>query len=188
MITSSQRALMEKHLDLVIEMNKQLNLTRIDDKDEGMLLHVEDSLSALDEIQGAPEGALGDMGSGGGFPGITLAIASGRHTTLIEARKKKCEALQEMIEELGLQSEIDVFCGRAELLARSTPLSYAVITARALAKLSVLMELASPLLQKNGVLVCYKAHDPCFRKTGSLFAIKPMSIKKNTMMPFACRS
>ena len=158
MLSEFQRALMERHLDLVIEMNQKLNLTRIDNREEGMLLHIEDSLVALNEVQNAPDGAMGDMGSGGGFPGIPLAIASGRHTTLIEARKKKCEALQEMIDKLELAENIDVFCGRAELLARTSPLSYAVITARALAKLSVLMELASPLLQKNGILICYKAH------------------------------
>lgn len=143
---------------MVIEMNKILNLTRIDDRKQGQLLHIEDSLTGLKEVEDAPEGLLGDMGSGGGFPGLPLAISSGRRTTLIEARKKKCDALQHMVNELELSDAVEVFCGRAELLARRSPLSYAVITARALAKLSVLMELASPLLQKNGLLVCYKAH------------------------------
>ena len=149
---------MERHLDMVIEMNRTLNLTRIDDREEGQLLHIEDSLTGLKEIEDAPEGLLGDMGSGTGFPGLPLAVASGRRTTLIEARKKKCDALQHIVDELELSDRVEVFCGRAELLARRSPLSYAVITARALAKLSVLMELASPLLQKNGLLVCYKAH------------------------------
>ena len=158
MISEDQRAKMIQHLDLVIEMNKMTNLTRIDSKKEGMLLHIEDSLAGLQEIDDAPIGRMGDLGSGAGYPGIPLTLASGRQTTLIEARKKKAEALQQMILQLGLDNQVDVFCGRAELLARSQSASFAVLTARALSKLSVLMELASPLLQKDGVLVCYKSH------------------------------
>ena len=158
MVTEEQRELMRKHLDLVIEYNKVTNLTRIDSREEGELLHIEDSLTALDEIEAAPEGKLADIGSGAGFPGIPLAVATGRETTLVEMRKKKADILTEMIETLGLKETVEAYCGRAELLARRSPASYAVVTARALSKLSVLMELASPLLMKNGILVCYKSH------------------------------
>ena len=63
MVTEEQRELMRKHLDLVIEYNKATNLTRIDSSEEGELLHIEDSLTALDEIKAAPEGKLADIGT-----------------------------------------------------------------------------------------------------------------------------
>ena len=74
-LSSSQRQLIEEHLKLVIDANKQINLTRIDSYDEGMLLHVEDSLAGLEELNKAPSGLFGDLGSGAGYPGIPLAIA-----------------------------------------------------------------------------------------------------------------
>jgi len=157
-LDQTKRELMLKHLELVIEANKTSNLTRITSVDEAMVLHVEDSLSALPEMKTAPDGFYGDMGSGAGFPGIPLAIATGRQTLLIDARKKKMDILSSIIKELGLEHQVDVYAGRAELLARSRAGEFSVLTARALSKLSVLMELASPLLAKNGLLICYKSH------------------------------
>lgn len=146
-----------KHLELVMDANDRVNLTRITNMDEGMLLHVEDSLSALEEIERAPIGEMADLGSGAGFPGIPLAIASGRKTTLVDARKKKMDEVSSIIEKLGQDSLIDTFAGRAELLARKNGQRYSLITARALSQISVLLELASPLLIQGGHLVCYKA-------------------------------
>lgn len=157
-LTEEQKKLVCKHLDLVIEANKSINLTRIDSTEDGMLLHVEDSLSGLPEIKEAPEGMYGDLGSGAGFPGIPLAIASGRMTMLVDSRKRKMDVVAEIISKLGLSTQISTYAGRAELLVRSKPESFSVLTARALSKLSVLMELASPLLVHGGRLVCYKAH------------------------------
>lgn len=156
-LDDSQQMLIRKHLNAVIDWNEKVNLTRIDDESDGYLLHVEDSLSALPEFNDAPEGKYGDIGSGGGYPGIPLAIASGRETVLIDARKKKMDVVASIVEDLGLKDRISTYAGRAELLARQKPESFAVITARALAKLPVLMELASPLLMRNGELICYKS-------------------------------
>ena len=157
-LPESQQELLMKHLELVIKENERVNLTRIDSIEDGMALHIEDSLSALPEIREAPEGLYCDMGSGGGFPGIPIAIATGRKTLLIDSRMRKIQALDEMTIDLGLERQIDTYSGRAELLARTRKEEFSVITARALAKLSVLMELASPLLRRRGRLVCYKAN------------------------------
>lgn len=157
-LPTEEQELIAKHLELVLEANKTLNLTRIDTYDEGMLLHVEDSLSGLEEVNAAPEGRLIDLGSGGGFPGIPLAIATKRETLLVDFRQKKCDALQKIIEELGVANYVATYAGRAELLARQQGEQFAVVAARAVAKLAVLLELASPLLFKGGRLVCYKAH------------------------------
>lgn len=156
-LTPEQQNLIKRHLELVIEANKTTNLTRIDNIDDAMLLHVEDSLVGLDELNEAPDGLYGDLGTGAGYPGIPLAIATGRKTTLIDARLKKTLVLDDIIEELGLSEQVTTYAGRAELLARTQSKRYAALTARALSKLSVLMELASPLLKRGGVLICYKA-------------------------------
>lgn len=156
-LSPEKQNLVLSHLDLVREANKSVNLTRITSREEGIVLHIEDSLSALPEINNAPSGLLGDIGSGAGYPGIPLAIATGRRTTLIDARMKKMGIMSSIIEQLGLSDQLETYAGRAELLARMEPGKYSAVTARALARLSVLLELASPLLKKHGQLVCYKA-------------------------------
>lgn len=148
--------LMKRHLELVIEANKTTNITRISSYEEGVLLHIEDSLSGLPEVNNAPEGRYVDLGSGAGYPGIPLAIETGRETLLVDSVRKKTLLLDSFIQELNL-SYVSTYHGRIEDLAREQTGLYAVATARALSQLSVLMELASPLLFQHGVLVCYKA-------------------------------
>lgn len=156
-LDASKQILIDQHLKLVIEANKRINLTRIDDFEEARVLHIEDSLSGLPEMNASPEGLYADIGSGAGFPGIPLAIATGRKTVLVDARLKKMQVVREMIEQIGLQNQIEVFPGRAELLARKQRNRYSVITARALARLSVLLELSMPLLRTGGHLICFKS-------------------------------
>lgn len=151
------RELITKHLELVIEANKMTNITRISSFEEGMVLHVEDSLSGLLEINESPEGLYGDMGSGAGFPGIPLAIETGRPTVLIDSVGKKAVLLQKFADELGLDNVFS-YGGRLEELAVERPGQFSVLTARALSKLGSLMELATPLLKKGGRLICYKSH------------------------------
>lgn len=152
-----QRKLLDLHLRLVIEENKITNLTRIVDWDSAQLLHVEDSLVGIPEVNKAPKGRLLDMGTGGGFPGIPLAIMTGRETLLVDSVGKKAQALSRIVKELGIDSYTSSLHTRIEELALQQPGSFAVITARALSALSSLLELASPLLQVDGNLVCYKS-------------------------------
>lgn len=148
--------LMERHLQLVIEANKTTNITRISSWDEGVLLHIEDSLAGLPELEAAPEGSYVDLGSGAGYPGIPLAIETGRKTLLVDSVKKKTDILDSFIDELGLEA-VSTYHGRIEDLGREQKGRFAAASARALAQLSVIMELASPLLMENGRLICYKA-------------------------------
>ncbi len=156
-LSEEQIALMDSHLSLVLEANKTTNVTRITNPDEAQILHIEDSLVGLAEVCAAPVGRMADMGSGAGFPGIPLAIATGRHTTLIESVGKKASLLERFAGELALAEMIDVYGGRIEDCAVERRASFAVITARALAQTSILMELAQPLLIPGGQLLCYKA-------------------------------
>ena len=153
-----KRELLSQYLLKVLEVNKSINLTRIDGYEEGMLLHIEDSLTALPEMNSAPDGNYADIGSGGGFPGVPLSICTCRKTTLVDSRAKKMASVEKVLIEMGLNETISTYSGRAELLARKRRNEFAVITARALSKISVLMELSNPLLKRNGHLICYKAH------------------------------
>lgn len=151
-------SLLEQHLDLVIEANKTTNITRITSRDEARVLHIEDSLSGLPEFEQAPDGLYGDMGSGAGFPGIPLSIVTHRDTVLIESVGKKAALLETFVQKLGLSDSVSVYAGRVEDLAREHAGEFAVVTARALSQLASLLELAAPLLQIGGHLICYKAH------------------------------
>lgn len=156
-VTHEQEERLKHHLSLVIEENRQTNITRIDTWEQGWLLHVEDSLAGVPELEAAPGGPLADLGSGAGFPGIPLAIMSGRDTTLVESVGKKAAILERCAEKLGMSNQVHVYPGRAESLARERRNAFSVITARALSSLPSLMELASPLLALGGHLICYKA-------------------------------
>lgn len=153
-----EKQLIRKHLELVLEANETTNLTRIDTFDEGMLLHVEDSLAGLDEVEQAPPGLYGDMGTGGGYPGIPLAIMTKCETVLIDSVRKKTDILKDIIKELGLSEQVEVFNGRLEELSWERPGAFSVLTARALSQMASLMELAAPLLALDGRLICYKAN------------------------------
>lgn len=153
-----KEALTEKYLDLILEANKVTNLTRIIDRDQAKILHLEDSLVGLEEINQAPDGLYGDLGTGGGFPGVPIAIYTGRETVLIDSVKKKMVILDKAVSELDLPNSVTTYAGRIEDLAKDYPSKFSVLSARALSQLPSLLELASPLLKKGGRLVCYKAN------------------------------
>ena len=150
-------SLMQRHLDSILEANKVTNLTRITDGEQARLLHIEDSLVGLPEVNEAPTGLYGDLGSGGGFPGVPLALATGRKTLLVDSVKKKMAIVQSALDDLSLSEQISTSSERIEDLPLEYKEKFAVLTARALSKLVSLIELASPLLKKGGRLVCYKA-------------------------------
>ena len=111
----------------------------------------------MPEVNEAPDGLYGDLGSGGGFPGVPLALATGRTTLLVDSVKKKMDIVQSVLDDLSLSEQIFTSSERIEDLPLEYKEKFAVLTARALSKLVSLIELASPLLKKGGRLVCYKA-------------------------------
>lgn len=150
-------SLMQRYLDSILEANKVTNLTRITDGEQARLLHIEDSLVGLPEVNEAPTGLYGDLGSGGGFPGVPLALATGRKTLLVDSVKKKMAIVQSALDDLSLSEQISTSSERIEDLPLEYKEKFAVLTARALSKLVSLIELASSLLKNGGRLVCYKA-------------------------------
>ena len=144
-----------RHLELVLEKNRQVNLTSIESIDEGITLHIVDSLLFLPHVSGR-ENYL-DIGTGGGYPGIPLAICSGARGLLVDSVGKKAAAVSDFIEELGLARSCSCQAIRAEELALEQPGSFSCVVARAVAPMDVLIEYAAPLLENGGLLVISKA-------------------------------
>ena len=145
------------HLDLVLQANKTTNLTRILNVEDAAVLHIFDSLVLLPYIENAPEGALLDMGTGAGFPGIPLTIATHRRATYIDSVGKKVDAVNSFVRALGLKHAHAVH-DRLEEYARSHKKQFSVVTARALAPLPVLVEYAAPYLKDGGFFIVTKGN------------------------------
>lgn len=161
-LVSDQRlGLLLRHLDLVVEKNKVMNLTRIVDPREAIIRHVVDSLLLLGPVARCSSAGdtlrFIDVGTGAGFPGIPLAIASDMRGLLIDSVGKKIGSVDEFIAALELGNQLEACHARAEEVARSEGPVFDVVTARAVADLGVLVEYASPLLRRNGSLVVSKA-------------------------------
>ncbi len=171
-ITDEQERLLVDDLRLISDINKTMNLTRITNEDDAMVLHLEDSIIGLPYVNDAPEGLYADLGTGGGFPGIPLCILTKRETLLVDSVKKKVRALEPVAEQLGISEHLSTYGGRIEDLANDKPQAFSVLTARALSSLGALLELSSPLLKKGGYLVCYKAQ-PEKQELDTAFAIMP---------------
>lgn len=178
-INKEQYALMEKHLDLVLHANKYINLTSITNEAEAKVHHIEDSLAALPELYNI-NGEIVDMGSGGGFPGIPLSIALDKKFTLVETVGKKADCLETFISKLNIHSKVSVSNCRLEEIPGMKRNYYSAATARALSSLSSLMELASPLLKIDGLLICYKGVN-CEKEFN-----KAMEIKDKLGYVFVC--
>ena len=148
----------ERYVRLLLDANNRLNLTRIVEPDAVARLHLLDTLSALPLIDAlAPRRAL-DLGSGGGVPGIILALARPEMSwTLVDSVRKKADAMRGFAAELGL-ANVTVVAERAEVLGRDPAHRerYDLIAARACAALPVLVEYGLPLLRDGGSLLAWK--------------------------------
>jgi 16S rRNA (guanine527-N7)-methyltransferase len=141
----------QQYRDLLLAANERFNLTRITDPDEVELRLFADSLSLLPFVPPNARRLL-DIGSGGGVPGLALAIARPKlPVTLLDATAKKVRFLAETADALGLDN-VTAIQGRAEELARDRRHRerYDAVTARAVARLVTLVELALPFLVVGG--------------------------------------
>ena len=157
--TPDQAELLLKHLMLVLEKNKEINLTRIDSIEDGIYLHVIDSLLCYPLLQPIDRSTtMLDLGTGGGYPGIPLAILTGAKVSMIDSVQKKAHAVQEFIDSLSLTNSCTVYSVRSEELASQQPCSFDYVVCRAVAQTNVLIEYAAPLLKQHGALVALKAN------------------------------
>jgi 16S rRNA (guanine527-N7)-methyltransferase len=151
-----QVTLLTRHIELVLEANQRVNLTRVTEPLAAVRLHTADSLSALEDVEAAPSGKLLDLGSGAGFPGVPLAVCTDRQSVLLDSVAKKIRELAIIVAKLGISGHATPIAGRAEAFARVEPGGFSVVTARAVSELPALVELACPLLSEDGWLICLK--------------------------------
>ncbi len=143
---------------LLVEANKQMNLTAITDPAEIWAKHFLDSAVLLKEVQLPMHARCIDVGTGAGFPGMVLAILRpDLEITLLDSLQKRVDFLQQTAETLGLAN---VFCvhARAEEAARLPRYreQYDFATARAVAALPVLTEYCLPFVRVGGRFAAMK--------------------------------
>jgi 16S rRNA (guanine527-N7)-methyltransferase len=161
-LSVAERGAIEGHARLLTAWNRAMNLTAIRDPVEVATGHVVDSLTALPPLREQRVERFVDLGSGGGFPGLPLAIAlPAVHALLVDSVGKKVRFLDTVVEAVGLTGRVEPFAGRAEALAADPGQRerWPAVTARAVAALPELAELAFPLLEPGGVLVAWKRGD-----------------------------
>jgi len=145
------------YLDLLAKWNRTYNLTAIRDPLHAVTHHVLDSLAVLGELS-VRAGALADVGSGGGLPGIPLAIAEpARRVTLNDANEKKGAFLRQAVIELGLRNA-DVHVGRAEHWRPAE--RFAVVVSRGFASVVDFLAACRHLAAPGGVLAAMKGAYP----------------------------
>lgn len=145
------------YLGLLLAMNERVNLTRITDPDEVWSRHALDALTLVPELADVSSGGrVLDVGSGGGVPGIPLAIARpDLRVALLEATNKKADFLRGATRALSL--DVEVHADRAETLAAGEMRgSFDVVTARAVAAIDVLLGWTAPFAKKGGLLLFIK--------------------------------
>lgn len=150
-----QCELLIRHLRAVLQANERLNLTAPISFEKAIIRHSVDSLAPL-PLLGDETARLVDLGSGAGFPGIPLGIAGGLEVHMLESVKKKAAFLRAVVRELGPALNAQVHALRAESPGLTEAGPFDAVTARAVASLPVLVELAAPLLRRDGVLLAMK--------------------------------
>ncbi len=148
---------LSKYLELLKKKNQVVNLTRITDSKEAWIKHILDSLMAAPFVS-KPGLRVADIGTGGGMPGIPLAILfPSNQFTLVDATQKKVDAINEFIFELNLKNARCIQA-RIETLGQTAGYreNFDVVLARALAALPTLLELGIPLICPYGKLIAYK--------------------------------
>jgi 16S rRNA (guanine527-N7)-methyltransferase len=145
---SDQQARIDRFRKLVLDRNRKVNVTAARDE-QSLAAHVEDSIAIAPFIVSP----YVDVGSGGGFPAIPIAVVTGAQTTMIESVAKKARFLREAADELELDAL--VLCERAEDAARDPQHRerYASATARAVGSATTVLELTVPLLAPGGLAV-----------------------------------
>lgn len=133
--------------------NERLNLTRIIDARGMALLHVVDALTALPLLKEAH--SVADLGSGGGVPGLPLALARrDLRVTLLESRGRKAAALQSLVDALGLARRVHVAAARGEAWLADHDVD--TVVARAVGPTAEVLRLLSPVRRGFRRLVLMK--------------------------------
>ncbi|ANC79196.1 16S rRNA methyltransferase G [Fictibacillus phosphorivorans] len=151
-LSEKQLSQFETYYNLLVEWNEKMNLTAITEKEEVYLKHFYDSVTAGFYFDFSQDITVCDVGAGAGFPAIPLKIAFPEiKLTVVDSLNKRIGFLQHVVDELGLE-EVSLYHDRAETFAHRPEFrqTFDLVTARAVARLSVLSELCLPLVKIGG--------------------------------------
>lgn len=146
-------------LDHLLESNRRFNLTGIKDRDEAWRRHIIDSMTLLPWLDELEDGAaVIDVGSGGGLPGVVIAIARpDLAVTLLESTAKKAKFLETCVDVVGV-SNMSIINARAETAGQDVNFreQFDVATCRALGPMNELLEYTLPFVKLGGRLLAMK--------------------------------
>lgn len=143
------------YVELIAKWNQVYNLTAVRDPEAMLAQHIIDSLAVLPHL---PPGALIDVGTGAGLPGLPVAMVERqRAVTVLDSINKKTSFIKQVIIELGL-ANVTVVSARAE--AHRPSGGYAVVISRAFADLATFVGVAGHLCAAGGVMVAMKGQHP----------------------------
>lgn len=152
-------AALDGHLRLLLAWTAAINLTAVRDPAEAARRLVLDSLAAVPVLRHRGVDAFVDVGTGGGYPGLPVAIAlPARRALLVDSVAKKVRFVATAIDALDLGDRAEAWTGRAETLAADPEHRerWPGVLVRAVADLGDVAEVALPLLAVGGTLVAWK--------------------------------
>lgn len=154
-LSEAQQRLLLDYIALLQKWNKVYNLTAVRDPENMLYQHLLDSLAVLPYVG---NGRLLDVGTGGGLPGVVLAIARPElDITLLDSNQKKTTFLRQASIELGLKN-VRVECIRVDDYQPVTP--FDMVISRAFSELAEFVRLSARLCRAGGVLLAMKGVYP----------------------------
>lgn len=157
-LTEQQIAQFKTYFKELVEWNEKMNLTAITDEPSVYLKHFFDSITAAFYVDLTGVKTLCDVGAGAGFPSIPLKICFPElKVTIVDSLNKRIGFLNHLAEKLQLEN-VEFVHARAEDFGQNKAYreKYDIVTARAVARLSVLSELCIPLVKKGGIFIAMK--------------------------------
>lgn len=149
------------YLDLVLVRNEHINLTAVRDPNEALIKHVLDSLAITDLPEYKEAQTIIDVGTGAGFPGALLAIASPeKEFVLLDSTLKRLRVIDEFADTLNI-SNLKTVHARAEEISKKPEFreSFDVCVSRAVANLEKLSGWCLPFVRKGGHFIAYKGEN-----------------------------
>lgn len=150
-----------RYMEEILERNQYINLTAITDRKEFIQKHYMDSWLCVTSEEFRKARTIIDVGTGGGFPGVPLAICfPEKQFTLIDSLNKRIKIINELCDSLGI-TNVEAIHGRAEELARQKGMrdTYDLCVSRAVANMSTLCEYCLPFVTVGGSFIAYKGPD-----------------------------
>lgn len=184
-LSDVQLAQFNTYYEELVEWNEKMNLTAITDQPSVYLKHFYDSITAAFYLDFTKPLKLCDVGAGAGFPSIPLKICFPQiEVTIVDSLNKRIQFLGHLSEKLNLTG-VQFVHARAEDFGQSDHREkYDLVTARAVARLSVLAELCVPLVKNGGVFAAMKAASAPDELKDAEKALEKLGVKNENIHSF----